>query len=89
MKYQTSNPTLDDEIHYLTESYMPICKDDVIKFEQAIKSLLREVAEEVIGKDYVFNDDAFPTKYEIAVLESRNSLLSIQRAKLDNLLGSK
>lgn len=49
------------------------------------QKLLDKVDKEVIGEDYRFNEDAFPTEHEIRTLEKINSVLYNQRIRLATL----
>jgi len=63
-----ANQSIEEQIHYLTEAYIPTCKDDVIKFEQAIKQLITEELENLVKQQWAFNGTekdsyAVPTRY--------------------------
>lgn len=49
--------------------------------DKAGEALLEWLDKEVIGEDYIFNDDAFPTAEEQARQENMNRLLAAQRRK--------
>ena len=69
---------IETEYEHLSEKEKASDREQVDRY---LPIILAWVEKDVIGADYYFNDDAFPTGAEKIRLEERNKLLAMQRKR--------